>query len=70
MLASCTKSEVKGHFGLCGLVVIMWMDLETKYCNVKYLVGTVDDQKEGFILIFRLRVVDVEQLHQDLLRPE
>ena len=54
MLAPCTKTEVKGLFGLCGLDVMTCVDLKLKYTNVKFLAVTVDDQKVEFLLILAI----------------
>ena len=51
-LASCKKSEAKGHFGLCYLVLVSWADLELKCTNVKPAKDPADDQNGGFLGIF------------------
>ena len=51
-MASCTESEADSLFGLCGLVLAMWVNLEYKCAKLKPAVVSVDDEKVGVDLIF------------------
>ena len=52
-MSSCTESEADSLFGLCGLVLATWVNLECKCAKLKPAVESVDDEKVGILLIFR-----------------
>ena len=71
MSASSRKSEVKGFFGLYGLAVGIWLDLEYICTNVKRTVGSYLDYQEVGSFSFSFpgshEVPDVAQLGPDPL---
>ena len=43
VMASCTESEADGLFGLCGLVLAMWVNLEYNCAKLKPAAESIGD---------------------------